>query len=254
MGVYMGDMMKWRFIPYKENDAFLNMAIDEAVSESVGSGESLPTIRFWGWVPRAVSIGYFQSLQKEIDLEKCNELGVDVVRRRTGGGAVFHDSEITYSIIGKQELFPNDIIASYKEICGCIVNGLARLGIESEFKPINDIITNGKKISGNAQTRRQGVLLQHGTLLYEVDVDKMFSLLKVPDEKIKDKMIATVKERVTSVKAQRNATVDETLAALKSGFADGREVEESGLSEKELARAQELAESKYKSREWNWMR
>lgn len=246
--------MRWRVIDYRENDAFLNMAMDEAVSESVGSGESLPTIRFWGWVPRAVSIGYFQSLEKEIDVAKCKEFGVDVVRRRTGGGAVFHDSEITYSIIGKLDLFPKDIISSYKEICGCVVDGLGYLGIDAEFKPINDIIVKGKKISGNAQTRRSGVLLQHGTLLYEVDVEKMFSLLKVPDEKIKDKMIATVKERVTSVKAQKDAGRDQVLDALKKGFTDGKEFEESGLSGKELERAKELAETRYRTKEWNWMR
>jgi lipoate-protein ligase A len=246
--------MQWRFIPYKENDAFTNMAIDEAVSEAVASGESPPTIRFWGWNPRAVSIGYFQSMEKEVDIAKCEELGVDVVRRRTGGGAVFHDSEITYSIIGKEDLFPKDIIASYREICGCIINGLQGLGIESEFKPINDIITNGKKISGNAQTRRGGTLLQHGTLLYEVDVDRMFSLLKVPDEKIRDKMIATVKERVTSVKAQKDVNIEQVLDAMKKGFSDGRELENSHLSEKEMERAEELVKSRYKTREWNWMR
>jgi lipoate-protein ligase A len=246
--------MKWRFINYQENDAFMNMAMDEAVQEAVGSGESAPTIRFWGWIPRAVSIGYFQSMEREVDIAKCEEHGVDVVRRRTGGGAVFHDSEITYSIIGKEELFPKDIIASYKEICGCIVDGLGHLGIQSEFKPINDIITNGKKISGNAQTRRSGVLLQHGTILCDVDVEKMFSLLKVPEEKIKDKMIATVKERVTSVKAQKEASDEDVIEALKKGFLNGREFEESDLSERETERAKELAESRYKTREWNWMR
>ena len=239
---------------YKENNAFLNMAIDEAVSEAVGREESLPTIRFYGWKPRAVSIGYFQSLEKEVDLDKCKEHNVDVVRRRTGGGAVFHDTEITYSIIGKQELFPKDIIASYKDICGAIISGLESLGIIAEFKPINDIIVSGKKISGNAQTRRGGVLLQHGTLLCDVDVDKMFSLLKVPDEKIKDKMIASVKERVTSVKMLKEVCQEDVLAALKKGFIEGKEFGISELTEKESARAKELAETKYKTKEWNGMR
>jgi lipoate-protein ligase A len=246
--------MIWRLIQYKENNAFLNMAIDEAVSEAVGSGESPPTIRFYGWSPRAVSIGYFQSLEREVDMGICKKLGFDVVRRRTGGGAVFHDSEITYSIIGKQELFPKDIIASYREICGCITDALGLIGIVAEFKPINDIISSGKKISGNAQTRRGGVLLQHGTVLFEVDVDKMFSVLKVPDEKIKDKMIATVKERVTSIRQQKETNKQDVLDALVSGFTKGREHENGELTEKELQRALQLAETRYKTREWNWMR
>jgi len=247
--------MRWRAIPYSENSAFMNMAIDEAVSESVAVGGP-PTIRFYGWKPDAVSIGYFQSLEREVDTAKCMELGVDVVRRRTGGGAVYHDGsgEVTYSIIGKAELFPKDIIASYREICACVIDGLSLLGIESEFKPINDIIVAGKKISGNAQTRRNGVLLQHGTLLYDVDVDRMFSLLKVPDEKIRDKIIATVKERVTSVRAQRDMGRQEALSALRQGFLSCREYEDGELSGDEIARAEELAGSRYRTKEWNMMR
>jgi lipoate-protein ligase A len=230
------------------------MAIDESVSKRVASGESPPTIRFYGWKPCAISIGYFQSLEREVDLEKCNAAGVDIVRRRTGGGAVFHDSEITYSIIGKEELFPRDIIASYREICGCLIDALGLLGIDAEFKPINDVLVNGRKISGNAQTRRGGVLLQHGTLLYEVDVDRMFSLLRVPDEKIKDKMIASAKERVTSVRQQKNVDMEDVLAALEKGFTQGREYDAGTLTEEELADAKELAETRYKKQEWNRMR
>lgn len=247
--------MKWRVIKYSENDASTNMAIDEAVSESVATGGP-PTIRFYGWKPSAVSIGYFQSLDKEVDLEKCSSMGIGVVRRRTGGGAVYHDNEgeITYSIIGKEEMFPKDIIASYKLICGWICESLSLLDIYSEFKPINDIIVGGKKISGNAQTRRGGVLLQHGTVLCDVNVDKMFSVLKVPDEKIKDKMIKTVKERVTSVKQQRYATKHDVYTALVRGFTHEKEFSVEPLTDEEIKRAMELAETRYSSREWNHMR
>lgn len=247
--------MKWRVVPYAENDAFTNMAIDEAVSESVASG-SEPTIRFYGWNPSAVSIGYFQSLEREVDLENCASLGVDVVRRRTGGGAVYHDNdgEITYSIIGKEELFPKDILASYRLICGWIVDSLSLLGIPSEFKPINDIVVNGKKISGNAQTRRSGVLLQHGTILHSVDVDRMFSVLRVSDEKIKDKMIATVKERVTSILQQTDIDKDSAYRALVKGFTNGKEFSFDSLTGSEIVRAGELVEERYGKREWNWLR
>jgi lipoate-protein ligase A len=243
--------MRWRVIPYKDNEAFMNMAIDEAISESVRSGERPPTIRFYGWSPRAISIGYFQCLEREVDLAKCLKEGVDVVRRRTGGGAVYHDSEITYSVIGKEDLFPRDILASYREICGSLIRALGILGISAEFKPINDITVKGKKISGNAQTRRGGVLLQHGTLLYEVDVDCMFSLLKVPDEKIRDKMIANVKERVTSIRQQRDVGIDAVLKAMLEGFMKDKEYEIGELSEEELERARKLAQTRYEAEEWN---
>jgi lipoate-protein ligase A len=246
--------MMWRVIPYAENNAFLNMAIDESVSARVASGASPPTIRFYGWKPCAISIGYFQSLEREVDLNNCKAAGVDIVRRRTGGGAVFHEREVTYSIIGKEELFPKDIIASYREICGCLIDALGLLGISAEFKPINDILVNGKKISGNAQTRRGGVLLQHGTLLYEVDVERMFSLLRVSDEKIKDKMIASARERVTSVREQKNVDMDDVLAALEKGFTQGREYETGELTREELADALGFVESRYRKEEWNRMR
>ena len=248
--------MIWRIIPFSEYDAFMNMAIDEAVSESVASGRSPPTIRFYGWNPSAVSIGYFQSLEKEVDVSRCRSEGVDVVRRRTGGGAVYHDrqGEITYSVIGKEELFPKDILSSYRQICGHIIDSLAILGIHSEFKPINDIISEGRKISGNAQTRRGGVLLQHGTVLFSVDVDRMFSLLKVSDEKIKDKMIANVKERVTSVSQLSDAGKETLQLALVKGFSEGKEHMNSQISEAEAARARALAQSRYKYEGWNSMR
>ncbi|NYZ74366.1 lipoate--protein ligase family protein [Candidatus Micrarchaeota archaeon] len=247
--------MRWRVIDYSENDAYLNMAIDEAISEAVAKGGA-PTIRFYGWNPSAVSIGYFQSLEHEVDIGHCADIGVDIVRRRTGGGAVYHDhqGEITYSVIGKEERFPKDILASYRLICGWITDSLGLLGIKSEFRPINDIVVGEKKISGNAQTRRGGVLLQHGTILHSVDVDTMFSVLRVSDEKIRDKMIATVRERVTSVSQQRNVSRDELYGALLSGFTKGKDFGLGDLSDGERNRALELVENRYLTREWNAMR
>ncbi|MBD3210801.1 lipoate--protein ligase family protein [Candidatus Micrarchaeota archaeon] len=247
--------MKWRVIPFAEYSAFRNMAVDEAVSESVRNGGP-PTIRFYGWNPSAVSVGYFQSMEKEVNVRNCRESGVDMVRRRTGGGAVYHDNkgEITYSVIGKLELFPRDIIASYRLICGWICDSLNLLGIRSEFKPINDIVVNGRKISGNAQTRREGALLQHGTIIYDVDVGRMFSLLNVPDEKIKDKMIATVRERVTSVRQQKNVVKEHAYWALMKGFTTGKEHFTGPLTEEEEARAETIEEERYRKKSWNHMR
>jgi len=249
--------MNWRLVELEQYDAFTNMAIDEAVSEAVASGASPPTMRFYTWKPSAVSIGYFQSLAEEVDAERCKAEGVDVVRRRTGGGAVYHDElgEITYSIIAPESIFPKGIIDSYYSICGCIIDAFDRLDVEAEFKPINDITVNGRKISGNAQTRRGGVLLQHGTILLDVDVKKMFSFLKVGSEKISDKLIASAEERVTSLKREAPDTAREQLySVLKAGFTDGKAFSIGKWSDAELARAKELAETRYRSKEWNEMR
>jgi len=243
----------WRVIEYSKNDAFMNMAIDEAISEAVAVSAP-PTIRFYGWDPTAISIGYFQCLGKEVDLKNCAEFGIDIVRRRTGGGAVYHDGEITYSVIAKESVFSKDILESYRQICGCIIDSLALIGIKSEFKPINDIIVNGKKISGNAQTRRNGVLLQHGTILYSVDLDRMFSALKVSDEKIRDKLIQNARERVTSISQQRTVSWNEAYEALISGFTKGKDFCLGDLSDSEIMRAKDLAKSRYMTSEWNMMR
>ncbi len=250
-------MSKWRVIGVTANSAFLNMALDEAVSEAVKAKKSPPTIRFYKWQPSAVSIGYFQSLNDEVDVELCKRLGVDIVRRRTGGGAVYHDAngEITYSVIAHEALFQKGITESYHEICGWIVNALGKLGITAEFKPINDIITGGKKISGNAQTRHGGVLLQHGTILYKLDVATMFSLLKVPKEKISDKFIADVKQRVTSVTdINPNITEQQLVDALISAFTEGKEFETGNFSPEERAAAEKLVKERYSTDEWSNLR
>lgn len=236
---------KIRVLETGYNNAALNMAIDEVLIENIGDA---PILRLYGWRPAAVSIGYFQSIREEVDLEKCSKIGVDVVRRLTGGGAVLHENELTYSFITKQ--YPQNIMESYRWICETIVISIKRLGFDASFVPLNDIVVKGKKVSGSAQTRRKGVLLQHGTLLLGVDVDKMFCVLKVPSEKFKDKIIKDVKERVTSL---AGTTFEEMASSLKTTFAtkfDAKLLADT-MSTEEINHAKWLAERKYNSRGWN---
>jgi lipoate-protein ligase A len=248
--------LSWRVIKLEEHDAYTNMGIDEAILESVRDAKSNPTIRFYGWKPSAVSIGRFQSMRKEVNIDRCAELGVDRIRRITGGGAVFHDfsGEITYSVIAPLSYFPNGIRESYKFICEWVVSGLRNLGIEASFAPINDITVEGKKISGNAQTRKEGTLLQHGTVLYATNMKTMFSVLNVSAEKLSDKIIKSAEERVTSVSAHSNASIEGLYGALVEGFTEGKEFEFGPLSSEESARAKELAKKVYHSDAWNFSR
>ncbi len=241
-----------RLIPYRHFDAYTNMALDETIMESVRAGRSAPTVRLYGWTPSAISIGYFQGLHYEVNLAACRAAGVDVVRRLTGGGAVYHDTagEVTYSLIAPERLYPRDILASYRIICGHVVEALRELGLEAEFQPINDIAVGGRKISGNAQTRRGGVLLQHGTVLYRVDVETMFSLLTVSEVKVSDKVIQSVKKRVTSLAEYTPAPREALIAALERAFSRGQAVERGDYTPAELARAAELAETKYRTEAW----
>ncbi len=237
------------------DDAFTSMAIDEALLKLNAEGKSPNTIRFWRWLPSTISIGCFQSVEREVELEVAKRYGVDVVRRITGGGAVFHDhgGELTYSVVCKQGDVPDDIIESYRLICGGLVHGFERLGLRAEFKPVNDVIGNRKKISGSAQTRRWGSVLQHGTILIDPDIRRMFELLRVSPEKISDKFIASIYERVTSLKREldKKPSFDEVAAAMRAGFEQALEVTlvEGNPTAEEMKLATKL-KPKYASDEW----
>lgn len=249
--------MRFRLLQTGFNRGSLNMAIDESIAIHCSKGKVLPTIRLYGWKPPAISIGYFQSLAEEVDLKQCKNLGVDFIRRITGGGAVFHDKEVTYSFVIREDnpLVPRAVLDSYKKICEGLIQGLAIMGLSATFVPLNDIVVNGKKISGNAQTRRNHCILQHGTMLTDVDVKKMFSLLKVPQEKIKDKLIKSVEERVTCLnhQLQRDVGFEEVCAALAKGFEGGLgvDMEKDELTRSEINLAEEIEKKRYSMFEWN---
>lgn len=251
---------QWRLLKTEDYTASMNMAIDRAVLVENSENKVPPTVRFFTWNPPAISIGYFQSLEEEVDLDICKNLGIDYVRRITGGGAVFHDKELTYSIVISEShsQISKNIMESYGRICGAIIKGLKQIGIESIYVPINDIVTDKKKISGNAQTRKLKTVLQHGTILIDVDVDKMFSLLKVPNEKIKDKMIADVKQRVTSIKhvLGKDISFSDVAKAMKIGFEEEFKVEliEGDLTEKEFELSKKFEKEIFSTRDWNHRR
>ncbi len=248
--------MIWRVIGLEEHDAYFNMAADEVISKEIVEKRAMPTMRFYTWKPGAVSIGHFQSMLDEIDVEECKKSGVDYVRRKTGGGAVYHDEkgELTYSVIAPETLFPKNIIESYEVICGWIIKALSALGIDAQFAPINDIEVEGRKISGNAQSRSRGILLQHGTILYSLNFEKMFSVLKVSQEKISDKMINSARERVTCVLEHKNITRENVYKELLKSFTEGKDYEIETFSPEEVRRIEDLAQNEYKTDVWNFMR
>lgn len=253
---------KWRLLDTGLRDAYYNMSLDEAIALARSKKLVPNTLRFFRWNPSAVSIGYFQSLEDEIDIEACRRIGVDYVRRRTGGGAVYHDreGELTYSLIINEShrLISRDFQKTYETLCTGLVKGLRLLGILAEFRAINDIQVGAKKISGNAQTRGFNVVHQHGTILREVNPALMFSVLKVPNEKIRDKLIKSVEERVTSINSflGKEVSFEELKAALLKGFEESFniELEIGGTTKFEEDMAVRLKTEKYATREWNYNR
>jgi len=231
--------MKWRLIEQEAYDAAANMAIDQAICESVALEKELPTIRFYKWLPSSVSIGAYQN-HNDIDIAACKKFGIGCVRRMTGGRAVFHDrKDFTYSVAAPLRAFDYNIKNAYAVICSWIIGALSDIGIEAELKNTNDIVAGGKKISGNAsKMMSHGIYLQHGTLIYSIDFEVMPKVMKIDPE--------IMREKATSVTENASISNDEVYSRLKNSFARSKKITATGLSMKEVERAQSLAMSKYR--------
>lgn len=235
---------KMRVLQTGKNVGAWNMAVDEFL---LGCEE--PVLRIYGWSRPCVSIGYFQSID-DINYERCVKEKIDVVRRSTGGGAVFHDAELTYSFVTKN--FPQNILRSYEEVCQVIIGALEKLGLAAKFSPLNDVTVNGRKVCGNAQTRKNGRLLQHGTILLDVNAELMFSLLNVPQEKIQDKQITNPKDRVLGI----GKKFDDVSDALKNSAREtfGCVLVPYDLEKYELEACDKIMREKYSTRQWTCKR
>ena len=232
--------MQFRLIEQETYDAAMNMAIDDSIVESVSNSESLPTIRFYKWKNSSISIGSNQN-QGEINLEFCRKNNIDVVRRITGGRAVYHDrDDFTYSVIAPINIFDNSIKNAYAEICSWIINALKDMGIKSRLQNTNDIMADGKKISGNAAKLFDNkIYLQHGTLVYDIDFELMPGILKISEK--------TAREKITSITEFKKISKEKVYETLKNNFIKNKKIQPGKLSSAELNNAQELAETKYNS-------
>ncbi|HID15180.1 MAG TPA: lipoate--protein ligase family protein [Candidatus Atribacteria bacterium] len=256
-------MENWRLIITEPTDSFTNMGIDEAIMYFVSEKKVPPTLRFYRWNRYAAALGAHQSVYQELDIDYCKTHNIEIFRRISGGGAVLKDpeGELNYSISVREDhpIIPKDIKKTHEVLCEGIVIGLKKLGFETaEFVPINDIIINGRKVSGNAQARKYKTILHHGTILLKVDVKKMFSVLKVGEEKIRGKLIKNVEERVTSLEQEmgRTPSFEEVEKALIKGFEESLNVKfiKDSLTEEELTLARKLAKEKYSQDSWNFRR
>ena len=256
-------MESLRLLKPETHNAFMNMAIDEAILTARTIGKAPNTLRLYMWNPAAVSIGKNQQLENEVHLDNCRKLGVNVVRRISGGGTVFHDSrgEVTYGLIAKtSDINAKDNLAVYDKVNSGIKDALRILGITSDFnegdeKNCPNLTVKGKKISGSAQIRKRDTILQHGTLLLDVDLEKMFTVIRVPWAKTCMEVINVAKNRITSVKNELGHAVSaETAAnALAVGFKNALslQVAEGELTRYEQELAQKLYREKYETDDWN---
>ncbi|UCC18743.1 MAG: lipoate--protein ligase family protein [Promethearchaeota archaeon] len=254
-------MNVWRFLPLDVRNGFWNMALDESILKMVIEKKSPNTLRFYKWMPSTASIGRNQSLFNEINIQFAEKKGFNLVRRITGGGAVFHDEfrEITYSIVCPikflENLGANKIIEQFEIITNGIILGLKMFGIMPEKDVIHcpAILLDGKKFSGNAQVRKKGYLLQHGTILLDIDPELMYSVLKAPENVGKSRMVRSVRAKCIGIKNNiQDYNEGKLIKSLKHGFEKslGIQLVNGVLSENEIVLAEKLVKEKYSTLTW----
>ena len=250
------------------------MAIDEVILDMHIQGGVPPTLRVYQWDPSALSLGYNQIIERDVDMPACQQAGVDVVRRITGGGAVLHAQELTYSIVSAvADGIPESIAGSYRFLSQGLIACYKRLGLDVELKPgrntmrsaacfstvtLADLTYRGKKLAGSAQARRGNALLQHGSLPLHAQADMLFSLLRFSSGKSRQKARALFNRKTLTLGEVMGKDVDvrELKEDLREGFARalGIRLYDDGLTQGETRRSQELAEVKYSTDEWNYRR
>jgi lipoate-protein ligase A len=274
----------WRVIMDVPRPGALNMAIDESLLAAQVAGGFPPTLRFYAWQPACMSLGYFQRATSEVDLEACSLAGVDVVRRPTGGRAVLHEHELTYSIVVRQALLPGGVLETYQVLSEGILAGLRYLGIAGEQARARDrtatvtrrdepdgshaacfdapswyeTTVGGRKIVGSAQTRRDGVILQHGSLLLRFEPVRLAGLLRVRHEGRRAALTEMLAERVTSVSeaAGREVGFAEAARAMMCGMARALDLSmfQAGYAVEEIEFAKRLYQEKYTNEQWTLRR
>lgn len=279
----MGDLIMtetWNFINTGSKDPYYNMAMDEALLNFVSRGEIDPVIRFYTWNPATLSIGYFQRLKREIDIEKVKEKGYGLVRRQTGGRGVLHDKELTYSVIVPEShpKMPTTVTEAYRVISQGLLEGFKNLGFETYFavprskeereklkQPRSsvcfdapswyELVVEGRKIAGSAQTRQKGVILQHGSILQDIDVDELFDLFVFKHDRLKNKMKEAFVDKAVAINdiSEKHITLNEMEDAFKEGFKEGLQIEFKPLTltDEQMNEVKEL-EEKFRSDEWTY--
>ena len=251
------DDYRWNLIRGVPVASPVNHALDEALTRRVGAGLRRPTLRFWDRIEPEVVIGRFQSLRNEVDEDEARRFGIQIMRRLTGGGAMFVEPEnvITYSIYAPIDLVAGmSFVESYAFLDRWVIAALRSLGINAWYEPINDITSSGGKIGGAAQARRFGAVLHHVTMSYDLNSDRMLSVLRIGQEKLSDKGIASAAKRVGPLRQQtdlpRDVIVERMIATFERECAP---LEEDEIGDEEMAEAGELIRTRYGTHDWTYV-
>jgi lipoate---protein ligase len=244
---------QWQLIRDTPRRPQSHMALDEVLLNAVAAGERPPTLRMWEWAASAVVIGRFQSLRNEVDPEGAERHQIQVVRRITGGGAMFIEpgNTITYSLYAPDALVAGmSTVESYAFLDQWVLRALRDLGVEAWYQPINDITSAQGKIGGAAQMRRGRAVLHHATMAYDIDSAKMVEVLRIGREKLSDKGTASAAKRVDPLRRQtgleRGAIIDQFIATFRESYG----LSDSALTSDEEEATARLIESKFGTDSW----
>ncbi len=257
------------------------MALDEALLDWHSKGLIPPVVRFYGWNPATLSIGYFQNVEKEINMEQVKTHNLGFVRRPTGGRGVLHEHELTYSIIVSEQYpnMPATVTEAYRVLSEGLLIGFQKLGLDAYFsvpdteeektdlkKPKSavcfdapswyELVVEGKKVAGSAQTRQKGVILQHGAILLDLNEEKLVSLFHYPSEEVKARVLKGLPEKAVAINRLREnpATIEECVEAFKFGFEQGLDIEfiPYTLSKEQLDYVKSLEDTRYANNAWTY--
>lgn len=251
---------RFRLIIDHPLNSAVNMAKDHAVLQGLAMHNSLPTLRIYRWERTSVTLGYFQKVEECVNTSYCRKNGISITRRETGGGTVMHNMELTYSftVPVKSGIVPESVEDSFRVIISPVIDSLRQLSINADFRPVNDIVINHRKISGSAQVRKKGVLQQHGTLILDMDNDLLSSVLIHNEKKLKKRGFASPDESVTSVRNETGREISEKfiediVLSLVTNFSKSFSIDYSidGLSDTENI-IMESYSKKFASDEWNF--
>ncbi len=231
-----------------------HLALDQVLAEEVGAGRRRPTLRIWEWDEPAVVIGSFQSVRNEVDPEAAARFGIPVVRRISGGGAMFMEagSIITYSLYAPVDLVQGMSFAdSYAYLDDWVLVALRSLGIEASYQPLNDIASPAGKIGGAAQKRlADGAVLHHVTMSYDIDAEKMVQVLRIGREKLSDKGTTSAQKRVDPLRSQTGLPREAIIERMVETFRSLHGLHEGEITPEEYARAEQLVSEKFATDEW----
>ncbi|MBP8620790.1 MAG: lipoate--protein ligase family protein [Firmicutes bacterium] len=272
--------MKVRLVSHGPAKGKFNMAVDEAIQNAVRRGEVLPTLRFYEWEPACLSLGYFQDVGKEVDVASLHEAGVDLVRRPTGGKAVLHDDELTYSVAIPERDLPGTVLETYKLLSEAIVNALRSLGVPAEMVSLErgvtardsrfqqaacfsapswyEVVAQGKKIVGSAQVRRGGIILQHGSIPFYMDAAQMVKFFKTSSQAHSQRLESMLSRKSAGIcqVCQMDITRKDLESSLVLSFAKilGWDIEKGYLTRDEIQESLELSQNKYGQQSWTMTR